>query len=499
MVCLALAVAAPLALAVPAARPSDLAPSVRAEIAALGLSKARVAVSIRDVATGRVVISSLGSEPMVPASNMKLLTTGAVLQGLGPNFAFQTKLLHDGDRLIIVGDGDPALGDPELLAQSSFVDGEGKTHTGMTIEHLLDCWVRAVTAAGINRIAEVVVDDRILAREGPHPSWPKDQLDEAYCAPPSGVNFHGNALLVSVAPAPGGAPTITRLSPAAPWLTITNKGTSRQGKGDRNTMWIARSPETGGLTLYGNVKTAPESPITVGLGDPGLFMGQCLSDRLRRRGIAVGSTRMARIDEGSPSGDVIGPVLRTPLSTVITKCNVESENLYAEALLKRLGALVTGRAGSWSNGAATVAQAVKARIGSATGFAVSDGSGLSRDNRVTADGMTAWIASLASDSTLSAQFLASLAVAGKSGTVAKRMKDINPAEAIVQCKTGYIDKVSCLSGVVTSGDGTRYAFSVLGNNLSEKDAVGKLKRLQDRIAKLIAQSIGTTTRSAIGG
>jgi D-alanyl-D-alanine carboxypeptidase/D-alanyl-D-alanine-endopeptidase (penicillin-binding protein 4) len=495
------AVAASLALAVPSALAEDLAAVVRRDIAALGLKKAAVAVSIRDVATGRVILSSHGNDPMIPASNMKVLTTGAALAALGPSFAFQTRLVRDGSRLVIIGDGDPALGDPELLAQSSFVDAAGKTHTGMSVEHLIDCWVRAAAASGITVVSEVVVDDRIFAREGAHPSWPKDQLDEAYCAPPSGVNFHGNALHVSVSPAASGsgAPTITRLSPEAPWLSIINKGTSRKGKSDRNTLWIARSAENGQLTLFGNAKATLESPIAVGLGEPGLFLGQCLSDRLRRRGISVGATRMARADEGAFTGDAIGPVLRTPLSTVITKCNVESENLYAEALIKRVGALETNGVGSWSSGARAVNAAIAARIGSAAGFRISDGSGLSRDNRVTADGMTAWLASVASDSTLGGQFLASLAVAGKSGTVARRMKDINPTQATVQCKTGYIDKVSCLSGIVTSGDGTRYAFSVLGNELSERDAVGKVKRLQDTIAKRIADAIGARSRSALGG
>ncbi len=479
---------------------ADLAQAVQHQIKALGLKKAAIGVSIRDVATGKVVASFHADDPMTPASNMKLLTTGAALVTLGREFSFETRLLKDGERLVVVGDGDPALGDPELLAQSSFVNAAGVVHTGMTIEDLLQSWIRAVAATGAKSISEVVVDDRIFAREGAHPSWPKDQLDEDYCTAPSGLNFHGNALHVSIAANAGGAPKVTSLSPAAPWITIQNKGTCRAGKNDRNTAWIARAADTGALTIYGNVKTTLVSPIAVGITDPAAFLGQCLADRLRRVGVAVGIVRVAGAKDPAPAGSPIGPVLRTPLTTVITRCNVESDNLYAESLMKRVGAKIAAQPGTWANGSRAISQALQAIVGSsADGFVVSDGSGLSRDNRVSADGVTVWLAALAADSTVGPAFVGSLAVAGQSGTVRKRMKDINPALAVVQCKTGYIDKVSCLSGYVTSGNGTRYAFSVLGNNLSERDSVGKLKGLQDKIARLIADTIGAPSKQALGG
>ncbi|MSR44452.1 MAG: D-alanyl-D-alanine carboxypeptidase/D-alanyl-D-alanine-endopeptidase [Phycisphaerales bacterium] len=478
----------------------DLAGAIRAEIAALGLKKAVIAVSVRDLGSQESILSVRGGEPMIPASNQKLLTTGAALVVLGENFFFKTRLLRDNDRLIVVGDGDPALGDPELLAQSNYVDAAGNIHTGLTIEHLLAAWIDAIKASGMTRVQELVIDDRIFAREGPHPLWPKDQLDEGYCAPPFGLNFHGNSLLVTAAPNAGHAPLITSISPASPWLKITNKGTSRSGKNDRNTMWMARDPQSGELTVYGNVKMSYVEPIAVGIGDPSQFLAQCLAHRLAIAGITVENARIASAVDPSPTGTPIGPILQTPIATVVTRCNVASQNLYAESLLKRLAAKSTGAPGSWATGAEAVAALLNARLGSlAGGFAISDGSGLSRGNLVTADGMTAWIGSISTDPSIGATFVESLAVAGKSGTVRKRMQDIDAQTATVQCKTGYIDRVSCLSGIVTAQDGTRFAFSVLANNLVEKDAVGKAKKLQDRVAKLIADEIAVRTRPAVGG
>ncbi len=478
----------------------DLAQSIRGEVAGLGLKKAVIAISVRDVATGSSIISIRGDEAMTPASNMKLLTTGSALLALGPNFIFRTRIVRDGDRLTIVGDGDPALGDPDLLAESNYVDAAGTVRTGLTINDLLQTWTTSIKATGMKRVGEIVVDDRIFAREGPHPLWPKDQLDEQYCAPPSGLNFHGNGICITAAPNPGRAPTITSLSPAAPWMTIVNKGTSRAGKNDRNTMWIIRQPKTGELTIYGNVKVAYAEPITVAVSDPATFLGQCIAQRLIAAGIPVQSVRVAGANDPAPSGTQVGPVLQTPLATVITRCNVASQNLYAESLLKRLAAAKTGAPGTWASGSAVIRGLLAAQVGSqASAFVISDGSGLSRGNRVTANGMTEWITAVANNADVGAMFVDSLAIAGKTGTVRKRMKDIDPSVATVQCKTGYIDKVCCLTGFVTARDGTRYAFSVLANNLSEANSVAKAKKLQDRVAKLIADSVAARSKPAIGG
>src|SRR5262245_51031055 len=71
------------------------------------LKGAIVAVSIRDCGTGSPLVAVNPNLPMMPASNMKLLTSGAALQALGPDFEFKTRLVRDADTLIIIGDGDP--------------------------------------------------------------------------------------------------------------------------------------------------------------------------------------------------------------------------------------------------------------------------------------------------------------------------------------------------------------------------------------------------------
>ncbi len=488
---------------------ADLGAEISRAVAATGLKKARIAVSVRDLgepggtaSTARPEVSIRANEPLIPASNMKLVTTGAALLTLGADFAFRTRLVLDGDRLVIVGDGDPAFADPVLLAESTMVLPDGTVKQGITVEDLVGAWVRAVAASGITSVREVIADDRIFAREGHHPVWPKDQLTESYCTPPSGINFHVNALRIWPQHVPGGAPDLSRIEPAIPGLDIRNRASSRSRKNDRNSIWFAIDPADGSLTAHGNVKKSYVEPVEVALVDPASSLALLLAERLKAAGVAVGGARAAVAGDPAPAGRTVGPIIESPLSTVISRCNVDSQNMYAEALLKRIAHASTGRPGTWTDGARAIQGTLARVIGAqpAMPFAVSDGSGLSRDNRVTADGMTRWLAVLAAEPSAGPVFADSLAVNGRTGTVRRRMGDIDPAHAVVQCKTGYIDGTSCLSGYVTAPDGRRYAFSVLANSLTEPSAVSKAKQLQDRVARILAEELRREApRAAMGG
>jgi D-alanyl-D-alanine carboxypeptidase/D-alanyl-D-alanine-endopeptidase (penicillin-binding protein 4) len=149
------------------------------------LTDATIAVSVRDAETGAPVVSLNDGALMIPASNMKLLTTGAALHVLGPDFDFRTRLLADGDRLVVAGAGDPGFGDPQLL---ELIELGGEQ--GIDVMTFVDLWADAAVNAGLDEISEVVVNDRIFDRQFVHPTWPADQLNRRYCAEVSGFNFH---------------------------------------------------------------------------------------------------------------------------------------------------------------------------------------------------------------------------------------------------------------------------------------------------------------------
>ena len=479
--------------------------SLRDEIAGLmksmGPRKGVVAISVRD-SDGNEVVNFKGDQPVMPASNQKLLTSGAALVLLGPNFNFETRLLRDGDRLTVVGDGDPSFGDPEMLASLTYTDTQGQKQRGMTIDALLALWTDAVRASGMTSVRELVIDDRVFDRSNCHVDWPVDQLHEPYCAEVSGLNFHANHLDFWAVPSPRGA-EITRIEPACTFVPIRNATTP--GKTRDDGLWIAREADSNSFTVRGFLRQPLKAPVSVSIDAPPDFFGKLLAERLRKAGVPVGGVRMISAEEPTAAGAPVGPVIRTPIEAIVRRCNVDSQNLYAESLLKRVGRQVSGAPGSWSNGCDAMERLVSGRVGGAAGLKAADGSGLSRENRVTASLLTGWISHLTHDSAVARPFLASLAVGGASGTVQKRFRDLDPSLATVRCKTGYIDGVCSLSGVVDCANGHQPTFSVICNGF-EGDGVGKAKQLQEAVAKAIARTYGKLPersrpqeRPALGG
>jgi D-alanyl-D-alanine carboxypeptidase/D-alanyl-D-alanine-endopeptidase (penicillin-binding protein 4) len=231
-----------------------------------------------------------------------------------------------------------------------------------------------------------------------------------------------------------------------------------------------------------------------------LFFAQLLADRLSAAGIRVRDFRLAA-EGDEPGGRVLAPIVSTPLQTAVTRCNRDSQNLYAESLLKRSAWALTSEPGSWRNGAAIIRHVVHERLSNPTlavQLVISDGSGLSRDNRIAATTMTAWLNTFHDDVRLGEIFVDSLARAGETGTLKKRFRDVDLHGTTVQAKSGYIRGVSCLSGYITAPDQRRRSFSILVNDLKQPGAVAKAKRLQEQILSAVAWDL-TASMSALGG
>jgi D-alanyl-D-alanine carboxypeptidase/D-alanyl-D-alanine-endopeptidase (penicillin-binding protein 4) len=486
-------VAAAAALAVAAVATAGLPDEVAVLVRRSDLSAAEIAVSIRDADTRTTLVSLNDGRAMIPASNLKLLTTGAALHVLGPDFDFRTRLYLDGDRLVIAGDGDPGFGDPDLL---ELIELGGET--GIDVGTFVNLWVSAVTAEGLTGLSEVVVDDRVFDRTFVHPTWPADQLNRRYCAEVAGFNFHGNVLHFYPRPGTGSRPDLELFRPYVPWLLINNRATTRTGVHDRNDVWIARKRGSNALTFHGNVKYPYRTEVPVTVHDMPLFFARLLAERLREAGVEVGTYRAAGAADPEPAGRVIGPVIRTHISNAVTRCNTDSQNLYAEALLKRIGHAVTNEPGSWVNGTAVVRHVAHERLDDpnlAVTLVVRDGSGLSRENRIAAGTMTAWLSTFHGDERIGDMFISSLARAGETGTLARRFADVDLHGTVVHAKSGYINYVSCLSGYVTAPDGRRRCFSILVNDLHEPGSVRRAKRLQERILSAVAWDMTATVTS----
>ncbi|MDG2031455.1 MAG: D-alanyl-D-alanine carboxypeptidase/D-alanyl-D-alanine-endopeptidase [Phycisphaerales bacterium] len=471
---------------------ADLQKDVQAAVRNAGLGKTVVAVSVRDTSDSSEVVEILDKRGMIPASNMKLFTSGAALHRFGPDFLTQTELLIDGKRLWFVGSGDPALGDPVLLEKTSWsmptADGGSRIHDGLEVDLFIDLMIKSILDAGVDSLDEVIIDDRIFDREYFHPDWPVDQLDKKYCAEVAGTNMHLNLLTIHAHPGNGSRAKVQRTEPRMPWLDMNMAATNRQGKKDTTTIGVSRLPGRNNLRVYGNV--GEPILVQVTLSNMPEILARLMEHRLREAGIEVGTVRLATENDPAASGKKITPTFNTPIATLITRCNTDSQNLYAESLCKMLGHDVEDDPGSWTNGTRAVRMVVRERLGPehAKAFQAADGSGLSRKNRITAEMTTAWLSSLSRDPELGPIYLESLAKVGSTGTVRSRGAGL-PNGVRVDCKTGYINGVSCLSGVVTGPDDRQYAFSVLCNDIPGNVPIRSAKKLQDQVVRLLAEDL----------
>lgn len=478
---------------------ADLWATIHNEIRGSQISSGTISVTIRDASSSDVplvsvlwadgTISTDTKTPMIPASNMKLLTTGAALHVLGPDFDFTTRLLYDQGKLIIRGDGDPAFGDPELLRTMVIGDKQG-----LSVEEFLDLWIKPVVDAGLD-ISEIIVDDRIFEREFVHKTWPANQLNRRYCAEVSGLNFHLNVLHFYPTPGTDGQlPSIKNFEPFVNWLSPHNRASSKQGVHDKSDVWIGRQPGSNELTFYGNVKYAYRTPVPVTVHDMPDFFGHLFSDRLKAAGVQVGSYRLANKEDNLLEGEPIGPVIKTPISVALLRCNRDSQNLYAESLLKRTSYELNRQSSTWILSSGNLRLIVNERLNK--GFVppdliVADGSGLSRDNRVSTDTLTEWLNSFYTDKRLGPMYLESFAVGGESGTLKKRFKNVNLHGAIVRAKSGYINEVSCLSGYIIMPDGRARTFSIMANGLQGPGAVRMAKTMQEKIIAAVAADMAS--------
>ncbi len=445
---------------------------VRNALAAARLGDCAVGVCLIDAATGDTLAGLNAERDFIPASNMKVLTSGAALAILGPDFAFRTELALNGPTAIVRGAGDPAFADPELLQEMN-----------LSVENLLDAWVKSLKDAGAIGLTELVLDTRVFDDEWVHPTWPADQLNRWYCAEVHGINFHANVLSVFATPMQPGVSPKVRTQPSAPWLTLENQAKSVSA--GANTLWVSRAADSNRLRLFGDVRWATEKPVEVALHDMPSVFGRLLADRIAAAGLGQPRIRRAAQHEDTSGGQVVA-VIRTQMDVILRRCNTDSHNLYAEALIKRLGHEITDQPGTWGTGAAAVRMAVQERLGPsrAASLVIADGSGMSRGNQVSPALVAEWLAAVGSEATISGPLLASLPVGGEDGTLRRRFAD-TPLNHEVRAKSGYLNGVSCLSGYVLDSDtGRKVAFSVLVNDVPASMPVKRVKDFHEQIAKI---------------
>lgn len=219
---------------------------------------------------------------------------------------------------------------------------------------------------------------------------------------------------------------------------------------------------TGWLPSFAVMESPPLSALVVDRGwrdgrpaaNPALAAAAQFDRMLRARGIEA---RDAQTGRARPSAVRLAKTESQQLIRLLTAIDTDSDNFAAELVLKAIGREALGK-GTSAAGAAVVRRDLEALGVPLAGVRIVDGSGLSRENRVTARELATLLVAIWRDPTLRPLVRDSLAVAGVSGTLEHRL-EYRPARGRVRAKTGTTAVASALSGYV----GARYAFVILQN------------------------------------
>jgi len=451
-------------LGVVAALPSIVAgeePSrtIDAAIDKIGKS-AKVSVLVKSVTTGETLYEKDAEEPRAPASTMKLATTAAALTLLGADFQHETAVYARGTLgadgtlkgdLVVVGAGDPSISRRFQLDDS---------------KPLLADWADEIKKKVKVIEGDIVADDRAFERLGFHPDWNPNEAQDWYAAEVSALSLNDNCLDIEVTPEGGAVRAVMRPETSA--FTLDVKATTTAQRKEHRVSYVR---DADGRTFHVNGKVWTQSPpyeAPVTVAQPALFFVDVLADRLREAGITVrGAPRLVQDSEAKPQGTPLF-VQKSPLPRALGVCNKKSQNLYAECLLKTLGAR-KGKTGSWEEGAKVVGAFLAGLKVPEGEFRVRDGSGLSRENRLSAHALVSVLEATAKGPGARV-FDDSLSIAGVDGTLEKRLKDL-PSGASFHGKTGTMHGVSALAGYLELEHGAHgeheliaLAFLVNGTN-----------------------------------
>jgi D-alanyl-D-alanine carboxypeptidase/D-alanyl-D-alanine-endopeptidase (penicillin-binding protein 4) len=443
---------------------TSLRQDIDAILAAPALERGFWGVLVRPVGRDETLYATNAGKLMMPASTMKVVTLAAAAEKLGWDFTYQTRLFAAGPidggslrgDLIVVGSGDPSIDDWDGKATQLFAD-----------------WAAQLKSAGIGRIdGRIVGDDNAFDDDSLGQGWAWDDIAASFSAGVSALQFNEGSVQLRLAPgASVGAKAGVVVSPDYSGLALSNLITTGTA-GSTPAIARRRFPGSSRLELRGvlPIRTRGFSE-TASVDNPTLYFVTALRRSLVANGIDVQGPAVDVDDLDVTPVRVADPLVTyqsPPLSTLATTMMRLSQNLYAETLLKTLGA--NGGPGTAESGRMAVRSVLQSWNVDTGGVIQADGSGLSRYNLITPDAMVAILTHVGRDERLRSAFEATLPVAGRNGTLENRMRGTQ-AEGSARVKTGSLTGVRAMAGYVRSADGEMLAFAVFANNYQNSSSV----------------------------
>lgn len=476
-------------IASPAAADAPLARLLERAIVEGDAANARWGVMVASLRDGRVVYARNRDQLFTPASNMKIFTTAVALEVLDADYRWRTSIYANQE---IAADG--------VVEGDLVLYGRGAPDLDSKRKDSLPALVDQLYQRGLRRVrGDVVGDESYFRAEKFGIGWQWNDLQWYYGAEPSALTIDENSVEVIISPAnQSGAAAGVVVNPSDNYVRLLNNTTT----GERNaitSIGIQRGLSNNDVRVWGEFPVGGRSfSAFLSVSDPALHTATIFKRLLVRRGIQVDGearSRDFRVAESArfdpQRAAELAHLESAPLAQIVRKTNKESNNLYAELLLrtvgKERGATVpdpdprrNATRGDDVAGAAVIKKWLSDRGVAARELAIHDGSGLSRLDLVTPESALRLLTDIAKTPS-AASFRDSLPIAGRDGTLRGRL---TPVAGKVFAKTGYLTYTYALSGYVTATNGEELAFSIICNDATSQS---RAARTIDAMVMLLAR------------
>lgn len=408
---------------------------------------ASIGICITDVNTGETLAAHNEHQTMIPASTIKVITSATALRLLGPDYRATTTVGYTGHidergqlhgNLVIHGGGDPTLG-------SDF----GSRPTS----HFADQIVATLTAHPIRAIeGSIVIDESLFDGPAVSPKWMLEDIAWDYGTGCHALSYRDNRVQIELRHS-GHRYEVTRVTPSNRYTIDT-----QLVPGEKEDVTVTQTGDH--FTVAGTIpRKRSHYRLDLSIERPDSLFARELIERLQQAGITIGTSPLSSIP-GDETRLLDYP--SDSLAYIVRSLNVRSDNLYAESLLRHI-ALTSAPRGSASKGIEAIRRYWQPLGADSLELFLYDGSGLARNNKVSARYLAQVLAATARDPQVGNIFVRSLPLAGREGSVATFMRGSSlPGE--LRLKSGSMSDVHAYAGYYTTPSGNRYAIVLMFNN-----------------------------------
>jgi D-alanyl-D-alanine carboxypeptidase/D-alanyl-D-alanine-endopeptidase (penicillin-binding protein 4) len=428
-----------------------LPPEVEKVLAQHHIPGTSVSVLVKEIGRDEPLLSYNSTVPRNPASTMKVLTTWAALEILGPAFTWQTRAYANGPVSDQVLDGDLVLvggGDPYMTAERwwGFVNG--------------------VRQSGIRRIkGDVIIDNSYFEPQGDDRGAFDNKPFSTYNVLPDALLVNFQAVDINLFP---DLAADTLRASAFPWpanLKVDSTarldgGSCRRGR-SRIEVSTPDGPTGNSMVITGSYPTScgPMSFTRAVMRAPEYAYGTFKAFWEQSGGELDGGWRIGLLP---PGADLLYSQESLSLAEIIRLVNKFSSNAMARQLLLTLSAEKAGRPGTTSGGSKVITEFLASQDITIPDLVLENGSGLSREERISAAGL-AEVLLAAWRSQYMPEFAASLPLSATDGTLRKRFRSPD-MQGRLRMKTGSLQGVSALAGYVNAASGRTFVAVVIVND-----------------------------------